>query len=69
MTATLSLHAFNVYAQTSYRTSIYVRISLVLLDSGCFEEMRTEKAGLRREKVYTLDAYNGSAALKEEASA
>ena len=60
MTATLSLHAFNVYAQTSYRTSIYVRISLVLLDSGCFEEKRTEKVSLIGKIVYALDAYRGA---------
>ena len=39
--------------------SFNVRISLVLPGSGCFEEMRTEKAGLSKEIVYALDVYSG----------
>ena len=36
-------------------------------DSGCFEEMRTEKAGLSRVIVYVLDAYIGVEAMKDGA--
>ena len=59
--------ASNVYARTSRREGLYVRISFVLPDLGHFAEMRTEKVGLRREIVYTLDAYSGAEPLKEEA--
>lgn len=67
LTGALSLCASNVYAQTSYWACFYVRISLVLPDSGCFEEMRTEKAGLSRVIVYVLDAYIGVVAVKDGA--
>ena len=60
LTAALSLHASNVYVQASSGTGFCVRISLVLLDSGCFEEMRTEKVSLIGKIVYALDAYRGA---------
>ena len=60
LTVALSLRAFNVYTQTSNRAREYVRISLVLPDYDCFEEIRTEKAGLSGEINYTLDAYSGT---------
>ena len=66
LTVALSLRASNVYAQTSIWTGLNVRISLVLPDWDCFEEIRTEKAGLRGEINHTLDAYNGTVAMKEE---
>ena len=66
LTVALSLRASNVYAQTSNWTGLNVRISLVLPDWDCFEEIRTEKAGLRGEINHTLDAYNGTVAIKEE---
>ena len=66
LTVALSLRASNVYAQTSIWTGLNVRISLVLPDWDCFEEIRTEKAGLRGEINHTLDAYNGTVAIKEE---
>jgi hypothetical protein len=66
LTVALSLRASNVYAQTSNWTGLNVRISLILPDWDCFEEIRTEKAGLRGEINHTLDAYNGTVAMKEE---
>ena len=66
LTVALSLRASNVYAQTSNWTGLNVRISLVLPDWDCFEEIRTEKAGLRGEINHTLDAYSGTEAMKEE---
>lgn len=59
--------ASNVYSRTSRREGLYVRISFVLPDLGHFAEMRTEKEGLRRKIVYTLDAYSGAEPLKGEA--
>lgn len=62
LTAVLFLHASNVYAQASIWAGLNVRLSLVLPESGCFEEKRTEKAGWSREIVYALEAYSGVAA-------